>query len=500
MLDPIEGLNASVALNMATRHDWFIPRVGDFFYMGKSMGFWWLSALSLKVLGWSEIAVRALPALGGLGMALCVWFITRKLTSERVANFAVILTGSALLSYAASQIASPYTLYSLLVTCALAGFIYGSSDNRFFLLTHVASGLGFIVCGPTGLLLPWLSFLVYAYAAGEWSRLAAALFYWPGILATILLADGYLLLMYISSPAQLELIRYIPSGVAFNAFLDSLLFLAFGAFPWCGIAFYAAKNALPVNWRDIQDGESNGLLLVIWAAVFSFFGLFSGDAFLMTAVIPALAVLSALSIAKIIEENDERAARRMMVWECAFFALFVIAVLPYFYFSVAPLRGTLLSLLPWVGVDCFFVALGLRCVHKQVMRKMMLHIGVAALTSLLPLAGVFDLFAETSSIRPGALWLKNEVKAGDKIIQYGINRPSLYFYTAKESLLFKAGSLNGVAKRKSLDERALSKTWGSAPRVFLILTQESEILRSLGGGISNVYDDANYIILSNKNH
>ncbi|GHS86754.1 hypothetical protein AGMMS49957_05440 [Synergistales bacterium] len=506
LLDPIEGLNASVTLNMATRGDLFVPRAGDFFYTGKAMGFWWLSALCLKILGWSEAAVRFWPVIGGLGMAAGAWFIARRLKSERVANFAAILTGSALLTYAASQIASPHTLYSLLTTGALVGFIYGTSDNRFFLLTHAASALGFIAYGPAGLLLPWLSFLIYAYATGEWNALADALFYWPGVLATIFLVDGYLVLMYMNHPALLALMRYMPRAAAFNTFGNALLFLAFGAFPWCGIAGYAIKDALPLTWREVRPHEKNNALLVIWIAVFSFFGLFSGDAFLITAVIPPLAALSSLCVAKIIEEsnnnngnNDYDAARRMMIWECSFFGVFVIVVLPWFYFgATASLRGTLLSLVPWIGIECLFLAFGLRCVKKREMRKIMLQLSVAALLSLLPLAGVFDLLAENLSIRPNALWLKEEVKTGDKIVQYGMNNPSLYFYTARESILFEARPLSGVAERTPFSEKALVETWEGPARVFLIVAQSDKI-RPLGGSVHNVYDDARYIILSNQN-
>jgi hypothetical protein len=129
---------------------------------------------------------------------------------------------------------------------------------------------------------------------------------------------------------------------------------------------------------------------------------------------------------------------------------------------------------------------------------MMLQLSVAALLALLPLAGVFDLLAESASIRPGALWLKEEIKTGDKIVQYGMNKPSLYFYTARESLLFEARSLNGVAERTPFGEKTLTETWGGKNRVFLIVAQSDKI-RPLGGSVSNVYDDARYIILSNKN-
>ncbi|GHV46435.1 hypothetical protein FACS1894204_08050 [Synergistales bacterium] len=503
MLDPIEGLNASVALNMATRGDLFVPRAGDFFYMGKAIGFWWLSAFCLKIWGWSEAAVRFWPVIGGLGMAALGWFIARRLKNERTANFAAILTASALLTYTASQIASPYTLYSLLTTGALAGFIYGDLDNRFFLLTHTASALGFIVYGAIGVLLPWLSFLVYAYAVGEWRRFADALFYWPGVLVTILLVDGYLFLMYKHNPALLALLRYMPSGAAFSSFGDALLFLTFGAFPWCGIAGYALLDALPLAWREVRPSEKNNVLLVIWTAVFSFFGLFLGDAFLMTAIIPVLAVLSSVCATKTIEEsndNNYNAVRLMMIWECVFFALFVLVVLPYFYFrTTSLLHGTLLSLLPWVGLECLFLAFGLRCAKRRETRKMILQLSIAALLSLLPLAGVFDLLAESSSIRQGALLLKKEIKTGDKIIQYGMNNPSLYFYTARESILFEASSLNGVAERAPFGEKALIETWGGPSRVFLIVAQSDKITKPLGGSISNVYDDDMYIILSNQN-
>ena len=194
LLDPIEGVNASVALNMAMRRNFTVPMADGHLYLGNSMGYWWLSALSLSlpVFGWEEFSVRLCSVVGGLGMAAAGWFIALRAYGERAANYAGVLIGSSLLVYATSQLASPHALYAFCVTLSLLGAVYALHDERFFTLLHVSAILAFVVYGPAGVVLPWLSLLIYALVTGQERFLARALSYWPGLLATALIGGSYI--------------------------------------------------------------------------------------------------------------------------------------------------------------------------------------------------------------------------------------------------------------------------------------------------------------------
>jgi 4-amino-4-deoxy-L-arabinose transferase-like glycosyltransferase len=500
LLDPVEGINASVALNMAGRQDFFAPLAGDLPYLGKSMGFWWLSALMLTLFGWFEGALRFWPALGGVGMAAASWFVAHRTADKRAADYAAVLTGTSFLTYVASQIAAPYTLYAFCVTGALAGIVYGFRDRRFFLLLHFASSMALIVCGPAGLLLPWLSLLLYAYLAAQERFFVRALFYWPGLLTTLALSGGYLLLLRFKNPTILALMRYLPAAAAFDSFSSAVLFFVLGFFPWAGLVPETLRASRPREWLFILPSERVNVLLLAWTAVFLFFGLFSKDAFFLAAPLPALAALCAARLAEAVGNGDAEALRRMAAWEFRFFGVCLFFGLPWLYFYDAGiLQKTSMSLVPWMGFSLLFFFMWRRNSKTGHLHKLMRQLSLVALLSLMPLAGVFDLLADKLSLREAGLYLREELKLNQdvKIVQYGANRPSLFFYTAKPFLSVHASPIPGVAGQKILDDDALDEIWEEPHRVFMIVERNQKILRPLKKAPFNVHEKLGRIILSN---
>ncbi|MDR2174661.1 MAG: glycosyltransferase family 39 protein [Synergistaceae bacterium] len=501
LLDPVEGINASVALNMAGRRDFFTPLAEDLPYLGRSMGFWWLSASALLLFGWTEAALRFWSALGGVGMAAAGWFVARRTADGRTANYAAVLTGTSLLTYAASQLAAPYTLYAFCVTGALAGIVYGFRDRRFFLLLHGASSAALIVCGPAGLLLPWLCFLLYAHLTAQERFFARAFFYWPGLLTTLALGGGYLLLLRYKNPTLLALMRYLPAGAGFGSFSSTVLFFVFGFFPWAGLVPETFRRARPGDWFFILPSERVNTLLLVWTAVFLLFGLLSKDAFFLAAPLPALAVLCASCLAEAPGDGGAEILRRTAVWETRFFGVCLILGLPWMYFRGAgTLQKTLMSLVPWMVFSLLFLFAWRRHAKTGRIGKLMLQLSFLAFLSLMPLAGVFDLLAGSLSLRESGLYLREELKLNRdaRIVQYGANHPSLFFYTAKPSLPVRASPTPGVSGQKILDDDALDAIWGGPQRVFMIVERNQEILRPLKKAPFSVHEESGRIVLSNR--
>ncbi|MDR1621503.1 MAG: glycosyltransferase family 39 protein [Synergistaceae bacterium] len=499
LLDPIEGINASVALNMVGRRNPLAPLVGNLPYLGKAMGFWWFSSVSLLLFGWLEFSVRFWSVVGGLGMSAASWFIARRMNGERASNYAAVMTGTSLLTYVASQVASPHALYACCVTAALAAIVEGVQDRRFFLLLHVSATLAFIVYGPMGVILPWLSLLLYAYVADQARLFLKAFFYWRGLLATVLLGGGYLFLLYFKNPTLLALMKYNPPASAFSSVSSTLLFLSAGFFPWMGLLPESLRRALPRNWNFILPHEKRNALLLIWVAVFLFFGISSRDAFLLAAPLPALASLCASSLADAVEKNDTRFFQRAMAVEILLFVPFLFLEMPWLYYRHSSyLRNTLMSVIPWMGFCFLFLFAGWYYAKTHQPRKLMLHLSLTALLSLLPLAGVFDLLAETASVRDVGLYLRNTLGQGDVLVQYVMNRPSLYFYTARESLLIRSPLIPGVMEQKALNDSFLNRTWEKTDRVFMIVERHQEIANPLPQEVYNIHDTREMTVLSNR--
>jgi len=70
LLDPDEGLHASIAQEMVERGDWVVPHFLGKPFLDKPFLYFWCQALSLKCFGMNEFAVR-LPGLF-LGFLGCI--------------------------------------------------------------------------------------------------------------------------------------------------------------------------------------------------------------------------------------------------------------------------------------------------------------------------------------------------------------------------------------------------------------------------------------------
>src|SRR5258706_12684274 len=79
LLDPDEGLYATIALEMLKGGDWLVPRLNGLPYVEKPPLYFWLTALTFWGVGPSEWATRLWSALAALGTVLLTCRIGRRL-------------------------------------------------------------------------------------------------------------------------------------------------------------------------------------------------------------------------------------------------------------------------------------------------------------------------------------------------------------------------------------------------------------------------------------
>jgi 4-amino-4-deoxy-L-arabinose transferase-like glycosyltransferase len=511
LLDPIEGVNASVALNMVARghfRDFVFPRVGDLPWAGKTLGFWWLEALLLVVFGWSEFSVRFLSVAATLGTLVAVWFLGRRMQDERAANYTAIIAGTGFSTYVASQLASPHALYVSFLSAALVGLVYAFRDRRFFLLFHASAALAFIVCGPAGIVLPWLSLLLYAFIAEQERFLLSALLYRPGLVASLLLGGGYLLMLHVSNPAMLTLMRYNPPAPAFGSFSSAAALFVLGLLPWAGCFVEALAAILPHRWSSLLSGHvlpsrKEGALLSVWAAVFLFFGLFSGDGLLVIAVFPALAALSGTHFSQALEKRELVSFQRSVLFEVLFFfPLLLVGILWLSHNGSDALQGTLTSIAPWLFFCFLFLFAGWHYARTRQPKKMMLHLCLTSMLALLPQAGILDLLAQGTSVRDVGLFIRDNMERDDIIVQYALNRPALFFYTARSSLLLHTQPIPGVMGQEIPEDLSLVRTWEDSKRVFMVIEKRQQNLTSLPPEVYNLIETNSpphrLVVLSNR--
>src|SRR5262245_37365140 len=105
LFDPDEGLHAAIAQEMNERGDYVTPTFLGEPFLDKPILFFWAQAVSLRLFGHHEAAVRIPPLLFGLFGMVAVAALGRALFRDPAGLAAGIAYGTMLLPLAVSQVA-----------------------------------------------------------------------------------------------------------------------------------------------------------------------------------------------------------------------------------------------------------------------------------------------------------------------------------------------------------------------------------------------------------
>ena len=298
-LDPDEGLYATIALEMARDGDWVMPHANGLPYLEKPPLYFWLTALTFRLLGPSEWTTRLWSALAVLGTVLLTWRIGRRLYGERAGLLAGIVMATVVGNALYVRKASADQLFVFCLTLAIYGFLRDAEradrGGRRFLLFYLGIALGVLAKGFIGLFpllivglglalvrrLSWRDLnlargaALVLVVAGPWHALVA----WRSpTLFGVYVLDAHLLRFFNAR-------RYVEADVP----LSTLGFLAASfvwAFPWgvFSLARPEPGRTPPAHWRPVIV-----LWLVLVVGVFAL-SRFKHEYYALPAF-PALAVL-----------------------------------------------------------------------------------------------------------------------------------------------------------------------------------------------------------------
>ena len=524
LLDPIEGVNASIPLTMLARGGYFLPRVGDTICAGKALGTWWLSSISLALFGWGEFSVRFWPALAGLGMALTAVLAVRQSGTplwRRRTWLTVSVSASMTLGFAVSQIATSHALYACCMGLVMAAFVRVGQHTserearRWAVVAHAASLAAFIIHGPEGLLLPWLALLFFSALTRRFGTLKACVSWWPAAAISLLGAVFYLFLQWLENPMLLRFMFFeSPKFLAPNGKLV-LTFLLMGTIPWPGFLLRAVWEVTPRSLATLRAGGATPeFFLVVWAFFFGLFALLMGDLLALGACVPALATLIGGAFDRWLEADapgdnptEVSPLQIAVALNIVILVPLILAGIPLIVKAFPLLHGALLSLVPWGLFIMIFLFATWHyarrsrdfAVWSQQMAKLARNGSVIVLLCLMPLAGVFDLAAERGGLRDIGLTLRDAVKREDTVMQYAVHRPSLYFYSLHNYILVNSPQLPGVASRGLIrSDTALHNTWSQKERAFLLIAQNQQPLSPLPQDVYSIKEANGMVLLSNR--
>ena len=499
LIDPVEGVNASVALHMVAGRNYFVPKLGNEYTAGSTMGTWWLEALSLDLFGWSEFAVRVWSALSGLVMILAAALSARSNDdnpkTSRKSWLAACACASMNLCFIVSQIASSHAIFSCLTALAMTGVIRSRDDKAWLMLSHTSIAFAFIAHGPAGLFLPFISVIAYGLLCEDW-ELLTDFFTWPGgIILNIVISGLYYVMLIVINSSVIEFMVCRNHNYTFGGPLGVIVFVIVGFAPFHGFLVRALYEVLP---RKYPANKSPELFMFVWAVVFAFYALVSADILTLAACVPALSAILGRKVDFWLRKKFLSVRYSVMFNILIMIPLFYIA-LPLLISYVPVIKASLLSLIPYEIMLGLFLAACWYYTKTRQITKFLRNVSAAALLCLMPIAGVFNLTAEQYGVREIGLKLRDLIRTDDVVLQYEVNFPSLYFYTLRNSRLINCELTPGVTEKRFVSPASvIEPVWTGKTRAFLIIPTEKSTDSIMPKNIFHIIESEGMLLLSNQ--
>lgn len=302
LFDPDEGLHAAIAQEMARTGDYVTPRFLGEPFLDKPILFFWAEALSLRLFGMNEAAVRIPPLLFGVLGMIGVAQLGRALFDADTGLIGGIVYGTMMLPLGVSEVAVhdvavvPFMCAAivLLMRAGETGTL-GSAAGA-----GVCLGLSVLTKGLVGIAFAGIFALGFAAARPAITmRLALALTI--AVVAAIVVAAPWYLAMERAHPGYLHyyfverhLQGYLTATQqhAGRPWWYYVPIVAGGSLPWTGYLVAAARTARADRRR-----------LIVWGwLIAGFVFLSAGESKLATYVLPlfpALAILAGEAIASV---------------------------------------------------------------------------------------------------------------------------------------------------------------------------------------------------------
>ena len=147
---PDEGRYVGVAWEMLRSGQWLTPTLDGLPYFHKPPLFYWITAISIDLIGTTEWAARIAPLTGAFAAVMATHFLLRRWTSAALARWTVLILATSPLLYGGAQYANHDMLVAGMITASIAfaadavlSLQAGLAYRRSLLLAWAAAALGF---------------------------------------------------------------------------------------------------------------------------------------------------------------------------------------------------------------------------------------------------------------------------------------------------------------------------------------------------------------------
>ncbi len=164
----------------------------------KPIFIYWFQALSVKIFGLNEFAVRLPSAIAGALWVGATYLFTKRYADSKRAFIASFIMIASLQITIIAKAAIADALLNLFIALAMFSLyrLYETRENRFIFFTYLFVGLGALTKGPVAIMIPMVvSFLLFMIK-GEWKFWLKSVFNPLGIGIFLLVAAPWYVLEY----------------------------------------------------------------------------------------------------------------------------------------------------------------------------------------------------------------------------------------------------------------------------------------------------------------
>ena len=315
--EPDEGRYAEIAREMLAGGDWLVPHLWHVPHMDKPPLAYWAVAVSMRLFGQNEWAVRLPLALAGLSGVAAAFCLGRALGGRRAGIWSALILQSAVLYFAMARMLTVDMFLTQFL--AWAGFCFWKSWGRIepagaqsiggFIGWHAAGwlaiSLGFLAKGPIAVAVPlaaWLALIIARRKeVNRFGWLCAGLA--AGVMVFCVVALPWYLRVFDAVPGSFEFMTqgqvagHALGTAVKNRSANPFYFvgiLAFGFLPWSLLPGWLWRRSF---WRELPPAQRTGWIFLLAWVLFTF-GIFTLSSAKRPAYIlplfPPLAVLIAL--------------------------------------------------------------------------------------------------------------------------------------------------------------------------------------------------------------
>jgi 4-amino-4-deoxy-L-arabinose transferase-like glycosyltransferase len=485
LFDVDEAVFAEATKEMVENNNWLTPTYNGANRYDKPILFYWIMAASYQVFGINEFSARFPSAMAACVLALSIFFFSKRFRDDTYALCAVITFVLSLYFLVYSHSAVTDMTLSLFISLSLFSFYLSQErDGRSLYIYgfYLFSALAFLTKGLIGIAFPFGIAITYMFLTERLQGIKKVFNLKAMILFLLVAAPWYLAQLAVNGQEFVDLFfikhhfkRYLDviSGHRGPFYYYVPVFMA-GLFPWSMFFPLGIRNAFKTKDRF-------SIFVLVWFTFIFIFFSFSTTK-LPNYILPAVPAAAMIISSGMVQQSKKwwrYATTALAVISLMIGAAFLISRPFFFKYGIHDVSWIFVASLIMIlmGVLFSYAAYAHKTYWGAASALMMAFLFVLSVHGL-PLAG--DYLQGT--LYRYSLYAKTKLQGDQRIIAYGINKPSIVFYSGHK--IISAGNKDDV--KAALDPRR---------QIYIAITRIKKIdeLKELGFNV--IERDDKYAVL-----